>query len=335
MNQEVIPFLKKTKENGQHIGEVGHVRKDGTTFQARASSSILRNERGAPIGIIGITHNITKDLKCKAQLRQAQKMEAMGTLAGNIAHDFNNLLCAITGYIEMTMDNVPEDSIPRSNLEEMLKVVRRGKDLVQQIFAFSRQDDQEPEPLQVQLVIEEALKLLKAILPNAIEVHQNIDEDCGLVLADATQIHQVIMNLCTNAYHAMLETGGKLEVTLTEIDIGPDGLIGLDIDPAGTYLCLTVSDTGQGVDSAVIDRIFDPYFTTKEKGKGTGLGLAIVHRIVKSYGGDISIYSEPGKGTVTNVYLPIIDTGIKVPETVSSEPVARPAFLTGLCSEVA
>jgi CheY-like chemotaxis protein len=250
-------------------------------------------------------------------------MEAIGTLAGGIAHDLNNILYPIIGYTEMTMDDVPEDSVPRSNLEEVLKAANRAKGLVQQILAFSRQIEQERKPLKIQPIIKEALKLLRASLPSTIKITQNIDEDCASTLADTIQIHQVMMNLCTNAYQAMHDKGGVLEVALTEVDIGSGNLDpDLVLNP-GQYLRLTVSDTGHGMEHAVMERVFHPYFTTKGPGGGTGMGLAVVHGIVKGYGGDITVYSEREKGTTFHVYLPRIDTGTLEPKTIFKDLVQK------------
>jgi CheY-like chemotaxis protein len=223
----------------------------------------------------------------------------------------------------MTMTEAPEDSVARSNLAQVLKAANRAKGLVNQILTFSRQSEQERKPLKIQPIIKEALKLLRASLPSTIEITQNIDKESGAILADPTQIHQVIINLCTNAYHAMREKGGVLEVILTEVDADSTDLtFNPDLSP-GPYLRLTISDTGHGMDRIVMERIFDPYFTTKDLGEGTGMGLAVVHGIVRSHSGDITVYSEPGKGTTFHVYLPRIDTGAIAPETVSTEPAPK------------
>ncbi|MBW1702864.1 MAG: PAS domain-containing protein [Deltaproteobacteria bacterium] len=252
--------------------------KDNRSYHV--SSLPIVHEDGS-ISKMTVFRDTTNLRKMEAQLQQAQKMEAIGTLAGGIAHDFNNILFPIIGYAEMTIGDVPEDSVVRRNQNGILRSALRARDLIQQILTFSRQQDQELKPLKVQIVVREALKLIRSSLPTTIGIRQNIEKDCGLVMADPTQIHQVVMNLCTNAYHAMDETGGTLEVNLNEIELTVDDLTGLDMEP-GPYICLKVGDTGHGMDQSVIDRIFDPYFTTKEKGKGTGLGLAVVHGIVKS-----------------------------------------------------
>ncbi len=191
-----------------------------------------------------------------------------------------------------------------------------------QILAFSRHTDHELKPLKVQFIIKEALKLIRSTLPTTIQIRQNIDNKCHPIMADPTQIHQIIMNLCTNAYHAMEKDGGKLEISLTDVNLDPEELKDLSVNP-GPYVRFTVSDTGVGINNSIIDQIFDPYFTTKEKGKGTGLGLSIVHGIVKSYGGDISVHSESGKGTVFNVYLPLIESKIDDKETEDQLPLPK------------
>jgi signal transduction histidine kinase/CheY-like chemotaxis protein len=261
--------------------------------------------------------------KLEGQLRQAQKMEAIGTLAGGIAHEFNNTLCPITGYAYLTMDYVPEGSVAQKNLHEILKAANRAKDLVQQILTFSRQSEHERKFIKIQPIIKEALKLLRSSIPTTIKISQNIDGECGAILADPTQIYQVLMNLCTNAYHAMREKGGVLEVTLLEEEISPDDSeSNLDLSP-GTYLKLTVSDTGHGMDHAVMEKIFIPYFTTKPFGEGTGMGLAITHGIVKSCGGDIQVYSEPSEGTTFHVYFPRIEEDSYAQQSISTEPIQK------------
>ena len=245
--------------------------------------------------------------KYERQLQQVLKIQAIGTLAGGIAHDFNNILFPIVGYTELTMDEVPDDSVAHNNLEEVLKAAHRAKDLVQQILTFSRQSGQERKPVKVHLIIKEALKLLRASIPASIEIINKIDDDCHPVMGDATQIHQVIMNLCTNAYHAMQDKGGTLEVNLSEVDVGYEETVKKIGMQPGKHLQLLVRDEGCGMDAVVLDRIFEPYYTTKEQGKGTGLGLSVIHGIVKNHRGDISVTSSPGKGTTFKVYLPVTE----------------------------
>jgi len=244
--------------------------------------------------------------KLESQLQQAQKMEAIGTLAGGIAHDFNNILFPLVGYAEMLKEDLPTDHRFQANADTMLSSALRARDLVQQILTFSRKSTSEIKPLKLQLIVKEVLKLLKSSIPKTIKIQQNIDSDCGLVNADPTKFHQIVMNLATNAYHAMEETGGKLIITLKQIHVEQDIQENSDLLP-GTYARLTVEDTGIGMEKKVMDKVFDPYFTTKEAGKGTGLGLPVVHGIVKECNGDIRIYSESGKGTSIHVYLPIVE----------------------------
>jgi PAS domain S-box-containing protein len=244
--------------------------------------------------------------KLREQLFQAQKMEAIGTLAGGIAHDFNNILSAIIGYGEM-LDIFHSAECPqiKPELQEILKAAFRAKDLVQQILTFSRKTKQERMSLDILPVIKESLKFLRASLPSTIEIIQSLDPKLGPVLADPTQMQQVVMNLCTNAAHAMREMGGVLEVRLTEVVIGKEnGEKVLKLAP-GLYARLTVKDSGHGIPPEILPKIFDPYFTTKEMGEGTGLGLAIVEGIVKGHGGTITVESKPGGGTVFQVFIPI------------------------------
>jgi len=283
-------------------------------------NTVLMNWEGRP-GTLNFIADITNEKTLETRLQQSQKMESIGTLAGGIAHDFNNILFPIIGYTEMLLADAPKGSESRDSLEEIFKEAMRASDLVRLILTFSRQSLQELKPIRVQPILKEALKLLRSSIPATIKFHQKIDDDCGIIMGDPTQIHQVIMNLCTNAYHAMQEAGGDLEAKLKEIELEVDDVAdGNDMKP-GPYIRLTVSDTGHGMPSEVLDRIFEPYYTTKEEGKGTGLGLSVVHGIVKAHNGDIRVYSEPGKGTVFHVYLPLIkpqdkETELALPEMV-------------------
>ncbi|MEW6519126.1 MAG: transporter substrate-binding domain-containing protein [Thermodesulfobacteriota bacterium] len=274
----------------------------------------------------GIIHK--KEIKAeKAELanllRQSQKMEAIGTLAGGIAHDFNNILTPILGYADMVRDELPLDTPQAENLNHVIRAAKRAKELVQQILAFSRQTEEERKPVQIHLVVKEALKLLRASIPSTIQIHKDIDPNCGLVLADASQIHQIVMNLCTNAYHAMLKTDGILKVSLGNINIAANDprVLDMQLSP-GNYVNLEVSDTGIGMDQTTMDKIFDPYFTTKKKGEGTGLGLSVVHGIVKGMGGRITTRSEVGKGTTFNIYLPRI-THAAIYDKKAQKPIPR------------
>ncbi len=242
--------------------------------------------------------------KLKDQLIQLQKMETIGTLAGGIAHDFNNILTPILGYTEMALEELSDESTLRYDIEQINGAATRGKDLVQQILTFSRQVDFDKKPLKMEEVVSEVLKLIRATFPSYIEIRQELDNDCGTVLADATQMHQIIMNLCTNAYHAMMNNGGVLTVKLNKVELGARQINGSAKINKGNYVALTISDTGHGMDKRTVERIFEPFFTKKEVGSGSGLGLSVVHGIVSNYSGSIVVESEPGKGSTFVIYLP-------------------------------
>ncbi len=258
----------------------------------------------------------------ETQIRTIQKMEAIGTLAGGIAHDFNNILVPIIAYTDMVMATEEAGSLNWQNLQEVYKAANRAKELVKQILTFSREREHEVSPVQIVPVVKESLKLLKASLPSTIEVSQRLEAEGVTILADPTQIHQIVMNLCTNAYHAMREQGGVMEVALSQMKIGPGDSLDRRLPP-GPYLVLTVSDTGPGMDKATMERIFDPYFTTKKHGEGTGLGLAVVLGIVKKYGGDIRVYSEPGQGASFQVYFPVLGKAEDGLAAILSTPLLR------------
>ncbi|MBF0495176.1 MAG: PAS domain S-box protein [Deltaproteobacteria bacterium] len=289
--------------------------KDGAVRHVSERGKPIYGVDGQPIYVDGVIFDYTSRKRLEDQLRQAQKMEAIGSLAGGIAHDFNNILAPIIGYTEMILAELPKQSSMHQDLCQVLRAANRAKELVKQILMFSRMGgEQEMLPIELSPLIKESLKLLRASIPTTIEIHQNIAAKTTAALADATQIHQVLINLCTNAAHAMREHGGVLEIGLSEAEFDADTAAGYPELRPGPYLRLTVSDTGHGMDQATIERIFEPYFTTKEAGEGTGFGLAVVHGIVKRHQGTIMVYSEPEKGSTFSAYLPRID---REPETAN------------------
>jgi PAS domain S-box-containing protein len=281
-------------------------RKDGSQYQVEATISPVRNESGVVINCVILERDVTRESKLESQLRQAQKMEAIGTLAGGIAHDFNNTLSAIVGFTELAMLQASVGNEAKAYLRDVLKSVDRAKALVKQILDFSRQSEQVRKPIQMSTIVNEVIKMLRASLPSTIEIQHDVTSK-RTVLADPTQLHQVLMNLCTNGAHAMRAYGGMLKIGLTDVELDSDFAARYPgIDP-GPHIRLTVSDTGHGMDAATAERIFDPYFTTKGAGEGTGLGLSVVHGIIKSYGGAITVYSVPGEGSTFQVLLPTIE----------------------------
>ncbi len=257
-------------------------------------------------------------MELELQLSQKQKMEAIGTLAGGIAHDFNNILAAMQGYVELSLDDLPEGAAVRDNLEQVLSCGNRAAKLVKQVLTFSRTDQQEKELIQIASIVKEVLEMLRASLPATIKIRRKIEADSSTVLADPTQIHQVLVNLCTNASHAMREMSGLLEVSLTDVNLESETQIGDERLGQGPYVKLSVSDTGCGMDKEVVERIFEPFFTTKKVNEGTGLGLSVVHGIIKNHSGAITVNSTPGEGTTFDIFLPKVESD-EVQETEPSE----------------
>lgn len=315
---ESQPFVEEVFRriaDGQVMSEIAdNVTKDGRQINCDWHAAPLRRADGTFVGIMSMAQDVTDrkqaettKAKLEAQLRQSQKMEAIGTLAGGIAHDFNNMLAAIIGYCELALMDLEENGVAATRVNKVLKAGHRAKELVRQILTFSRQEEHERKPLKLQPIIDEALTLLRASLPSSIEIQQDIDTATRSILGDSTQIHQVLMNLCTNAWHAMDEHGGVLEVRLSSVQVDVDFASAHPGLQQGPHARLVISDTGKGMDSATVERIFEPFFTTKPPGSGTGLGLAVVHGIIKQFGGAISVYSEMGNGTTFNIYLPTHD----------------------------
>ncbi len=308
-----------------------HVEKKGVMDQR--AEVISKSGRVIPVEISGslttvggkaliqeIFRDVTDRNKMERLLRQAHKMEALGTLAGGIAHDFNNILYVIIGFAELALEDVPEHAPLRGNLTQILDAANRARDVVNQILAFSRMGDQERRLIEIGPFIKETLKFLRASVPTTIEIQSRLASDLGSVLFDPTYIHQILMNLFANAAHAMREKGGVLCVDVAPAHVGPGSPERLPEVSPGRYVLLTVSDTGHGMSQEVVERIFEPYYTTKKPGEGTGLGLAVVHGIVTSEGGTITVESEPGSGSTFHVYLPVRDPAPN-PEEESAEPV--------------
>jgi len=292
-------------QDGLWKGRISTVRKDGSKSEVEAMVAAVRDEDGSIPNYIVIEHDVTNEMKLEQQVRQMQKMEALGRLAGGIAHDLNNILYPIIINTEMLLDEEGPGTTMHQPLRQILTAAYRQRDLVRQILAFSRRTEQKLKPVKIAPVIRESLKFLRASLPSTIEIRQDIHGEADMILGDPTQIHQVVMNLCSNAADALENQTGTIEVTLKHTYLEP-ARSRPDVKP-GRYLQLTVSDTGRGMEHEVLDHIFEPFYTTKEASRGSGMGLAVVHGIVKGHRGTISVESKPGKGSRFIVYLPLVD----------------------------
>ncbi|MEQ8189930.1 MAG: ATP-binding protein [Candidatus Eremiobacterota bacterium] len=263
--------------------------------------------------------------KLQEELNMAQKLKSLGTLSGGIAHEFNNILGVILGYAEMTMDELPPDSRLNENLMQIVKSCFRAKDIVKQILFFSQKGKKEIKPLKLSDTIKEAFELINPLIPSTISICKNFEGNSSVIAGDATSIHQILINLCTNAIHSMSEGKGIINVTLTDIDINEKNLsIYRGLSP-GHWVKLTVSDTGHGMESNVMEHIFEPFFTTKSTGKGSGMGLSVVHGIVKSHNGDIKVYSTPGKGTNFDIFFPCLND---YNEYIKNETEEKPLYIS-------
>ncbi len=312
-----IPFVPKGHEKLaldkiKEIYTTGHsvrfetkrLSKQGEIFDIFLSAAIFKDAKGINNGLVVNLKNISDRKKLETQLQHAQKIEAIGTLAGGIAHDFNNILFPIMANTEILLMDIAESNPIHDKLQKIYKGAIRARDLVKQILVFSRQDSIEFRIIMLQPVIKKALSSIRSTMPSKIEIQQYISKSCGPVKADSTQIHQIVMNLAANASHAMKKKGGQMKLSLKEKIF--DGHEWIDPDMKhGSYVCLSISDTGKGMDKQLIKQIFDPFFTTKEKGRGTGMGLAIVHGIVKKMNGFIKVSSKPGKGSTFIIYFPL------------------------------
>ncbi|MGE5342820.1 MAG: ATP-binding protein [Candidatus Omnitrophota bacterium] len=332
VNADPIPKPGAPSANNARRYELKGVKKDGSIFDIETLHHLLLDPgQSAFEGIlIDITERKQAEAekeKLESQLRQSQKMESIGTLAGGIAHDFNNILGAVIGYTELALERVPNDPQATSYLERVIGASIRAKDMIRQILTFSRKSEKERTLIHLNEIVEEALNLMRSTLPTTIEIRKNLPHMKNPVRANTSEIHQIMMNLCANAAHAMKNTGGILSVELKEITLSEGPMTQKGLTP-GVYQHLIVTDTGCGMPPQVMNRIFEPYFTTKKDGEGTGMGLSVVHGIIKSYGGEISVYSEPGKGTTFHVFLPVV-------ETDSNPKQAKPEELYGQSSPTA
>jgi PAS domain S-box-containing protein len=319
--QDIIDLNKKlvTGEMNSFQIEKRYLHKDGKIIHGMLSATLIRDKQKKPQYFLGSVTDITPRKKAEkikerleAQLQQSHKMEAIGALAGGIAHDFNNVLFSIIGFTELTLDDMPEETLNKSNLNHILTAANRAKEMVQQILTFSRHTESEKKPVKIQSIIKEVVKLLKPSIPSTITIKEHIDKNCSPVFADSVQIHQVIMNLATNASHAMREKGGIMEFFLTEEKIDPDDLTIYPELHTGTYVKFIIRDTGHGIDSKTMGKIFNPYFTTKKVGEGTGMGLSVVHGIIANHDGCVVVESKPELGTEFHIFLPSVERITKI-----------------------
>jgi two-component system, cell cycle sensor histidine kinase and response regulator CckA len=298
-------YMEALTKKGRWEGELVHTTKGGRQIRVLSRQVLQRDGAGNPLAILEINLDITETRRTEQQLRQALKMEALGTLIGGIAHDFNNILAAMIGFTELAKSRASKGSRQEHHLQRVQDAGLRGRQLVKQLLTFSRKTEQQRVPLQLGSLVKEVTKLLRASIPSTISIDVKIDAKPGLILGDPIQIQQVLMNLCTNAAHAMRERGGALDIELSNYSVspskGPDGM------KSGPYLKLVVRDTGAGIPADIMDKIFDPFFTTKKQGEGTGLGLSVVQGIVTQHDGYISVESAHGEGSAFTIYFPKLE----------------------------
>jgi len=305
-NGERCPLRRTLADGKTHEISLGESRL-GKPARFRVVTTQIKGPQKDVAAAIALVEDVTERYELENQLRHAQKMEAIGRLAGGIAHDFNNLLFALLGYADLAKAELPEDSAARDYLSQIETAGRRAAELVQQILTFSRRSGEKPEPTLVQDTVREALRLLRGSIPSTVEIAEEISRECRPVLAKASDLNQVLVNLCTNAYHALPGGKGRIEVSVKEVEVSDELASRVHRLRKGSYVVITVRDDGTGMDPEVQQRIFEPYFTTKSPGKGTGLGLSTVHGIVTKIGGAITVESAPGKGSTFKVYPPVCE----------------------------
>lgn len=313
--ETIMGMIRNVDEVGDHF-VTRHRRKDGTFLDVEISTN------GAICGgqklVFCVCRDITERKRFEEQLRNASKMEALGTLVGGIAHEFNNILAIIMGNADISLSDCPESSPAHFHLEQIKTASIRARDVVKQLLSYIRKIDYKRKPLNLIPVVKDSIKFLRATIPSNIDIQLNITAFSDVVLADPTQINQVLINLCTNSFHALEATGGELVIDMRNI-VKENGNTSIDPELSmGNYVKLTIRDTGEGIPPQIIDRIFDPFFTTKEVGKGSGMGLSVVHGIIKSYNGAISVESQLGEGTTVSLYFPVIEGEVK-PESKSDD----------------
>lgn len=317
-------LLLKIAAGNSYAGSFQYRRQDGALLELELTTWTVTDNDGNVISHVGMIRDITAQMQMESQLRRAQRMEAIGILAGGIAHDFNNALASIITCTELAIDEVDENSTLKELLDVVLKSSLRGKELVRQILTFSRQTDQQRQEVKVDLIVKECLKLLRSTLSPAIEIHLQIGRDLKTVFADSTQIHQIVMNLCTNAVHAIRDQGyGVIELLLEHEELDQNKIKQFSGLKPGGYLHMTVLDNGHGMDSSTLERIFDPFFSTKGQSEGTGLGLSVIHGIITKLGGTITVQSAPAKGSRFDIYLPTMQSNDEDINEVVNEPVIR------------
>ncbi|HSR11513.1 MAG TPA: PAS domain S-box protein, partial [Thermodesulfobacteriota bacterium] len=309
----------RIESEGRWEGELIQTRKDGSGIHVLSRATLQKDAQGRPLGVMLINYDISQRLFLEEQLRLAQTMEALGTLAGGIAHDFNNLLTPIIINTDLALMDIEEGHFPSAHHLGLVKTAAtRGRELVQQIVGFSRQKEQRRKPMEITPLIRETLKVLKPALPESIEIRERMETESAVVLCNPIQIHQILLNLCTNASHAMAHRGGILEISLARAAPLIQGA-----SNKNPCLHLAVKDTGHGMDPNTKEKALHPFFTTKKPGEGTGMGLAVVHGIVKNLEGSITIESEMGKGTTVNVFLPLVQGAGHDEPAVGPEPIPR------------